>query len=327
MSNLACETGLANTTNPNERDEPVDVEELAHFSHLTTSPHEGRHERRQVGRRAQVENRILNEDAIFELSGACRGFYSEFLDERVAKAPTCTKGFCLPIAAVQRQHERPMEPFPQRMLHSQRLEFGQHPLVIPEGKFGLHQEFGGLGPLLIEFDCPQRKQRGVIREMIERPTAPEQRAIAQQSCNSYRVCGEQRTSLFEGAAELQRVDGVTIQSDPVALSVRNDSITEGLAEIRHVRPNDVRSSAGGRLAPYLVDQTIDADRIRCGGQEHGKDALLPGSAEVDLGIAVNGPQRAKYLEPHMTIAFRCILPNRTRCSIASLGSFLDRRRG
>jgi hypothetical protein len=139
--------------------------------------------------------------------------------------------------------------------------------------------------------------------MIERPTAPEQRAIAEQSYNSYRVCGEQRTSLFEGAAELQRVDGVTIQSYPVVLSVRNDSITKGLAEIRHVRPNDVQSSAGGRLAPYLVDQTIDADRVRCGGQKHGEDALLPGSAEIDLGITVKGPQRAKNLEPHLTIAF------------------------
>jgi hypothetical protein len=76
------------------------------------------------------------------------------------------------------------------------------------------------------------------------------------------------------------------------------------------------------ISPHGVDELVCGQLPGVGGEEGCEHALLPWSAELDVGITVNDPQWAEYREVHGT----------TACSDSSYiaihmpsGSFLDRR--
>jgi hypothetical protein len=59
-----------------------------------------------------------------------------------------------------------------------------------------------------------------------------------------------------------------------------------------------------------MDQAVDAQRRRRSGEHRSEDALLPGTAEIDLGVTIVDPERAEDVDAHMTIAFADIISRR-----------------
>jgi hypothetical protein len=89
---------------------------------------------RQLG---DVERRIVLQDRPLQASQLVAGLEPQLLRQDLARAAVCVERLGLSPAAVQREHELPVEPLAQRVPADERSKLGHQNVVMPGGEIGV----------------------------------------------------------------------------------------------------------------------------------------------------------------------------------------------
>ena len=166
------QAGLADTSDADEGDETMVVDQIYDFGGFPVPADERRDERRQIARWPQVEFRVLQEDAIFECARLGGRFQTDFFDEHIPEIPSDAQRLDLSAGSVQREHQVPVELLPVGVQSDERFEFRDELFVSSEGEFGGDEQLDRLGVQLFEFGGSERDEWGFVGEVAERPAPP-----------------------------------------------------------------------------------------------------------------------------------------------------------
>jgi hypothetical protein len=93
---------------------------------------------------------VGGQDPLVQLAELDAGLGTQLPDQGLPGMTVGSQRLALAAAPVQRQHELGVEPFPQRKLDRQRLEFRQQLAIPAEVQPGLDPPFGGLQAQLLQ---------------------------------------------------------------------------------------------------------------------------------------------------------------------------------
>ena len=119
------------------------------------------------------------------------GVDAEFAGEQVAGAPVGGERFGLPAAAIQRQHELAVQPFPQRMAGGQPLQLAGERVVPAKRQVSIDPRLQRGEPELLQPGCLRPGER-VAGQVGQHPAAPQPQRLAQRPGGFGIAAGVQR---------------------------------------------------------------------------------------------------------------------------------------
>jgi hypothetical protein len=209
------------------------------------------------------------------------------------------------------------------MLCDERLELGDQLGMPTESQVRLDPLFQGTDVQLVESSDRALGER-LVGELGERSPAPQGERLAQQRARTLSVAlGECFSAFPDKPLETVSVESVGRQGELVPLPVRPDQPalgTERLAKKRDGVPDDLRRRRRGRLAPQLVDQSIDRYGLVRVQKEQREEGALPPTTQYDNSIVAHDFERAEDTELHFRLSYRRPY---TRAGWTPSGAFLD----
>ena len=258
------------------------------------------------GDRGRVQGRVLLQQRL--LGGAEAGARGDpqLLDEDVARPADRRQRVPLTTAAVERDGEHRPEVLTQRLLEHHPLELRDGLAVPTEGELGLEQCADGVAPDALEAAALGLGEGGV-RPVGVRLAPPEVEGLGERRPRSGGVSrGEHRATTGAQVAELQDVELGPCGAQDVPVLAQGDEPSGRAAGPprlqRAAEPDDVRlqrlaGSRGCVAVPQLVDEAVDGDGGRVGGDEHGEQPSF-------LGPRDRREARPRRREPPATLGRR-----------------------
>ena len=269
---LDREPALAHPRRAGERHEAVLVQKAGDLGELVLAAHERRRRRGQIAAapaddRSGGDRGVVREDRLLQPPELGPRLEPELVGENAPRLLERLQCIRLPAAAVERQHQLPPQPLPERVVRERRTERrGQLPLLA-ERETDLE--------LLLERVDAQRLEPPRLggeprrrRQALERGPTPEVERRCRRVRGGTDVAVAQRgTRLREQLLERDRVDACVLQGIPVG------EADDRLVPERRPKPCDVVMErvprrAGELLAPEAVDQRIDVDEVAVPEREH-----------------------------------------------------------
>ena len=120
----------------------------------------------------RLERRVVLEDPPLQLLQLRARLDSQLVDEPSSGRAIGLEGLRLAAAAVEGDQPQPLQALPHRVLARQRLELGDHLLVLPEGEVRLDPVLQSREPQLVEPPDLVLRER-LVGEICKRRPAPE----------------------------------------------------------------------------------------------------------------------------------------------------------
>lgn len=285
VGDLEGEPALAHAARPDERDQPVEVEALAHLAHQLLAADErgqgrGQGTRRRGRRRGEVG--VVTQDRALQLLQLRGRLDAELVGEQAADPLVGRQGVGPALGAVQREHQLGPAPFPQRLLGHQRLELGHDLLVVPEGEPSVDAQFARGRPQFLEphgLASPEL----AVGEVAERRAPPEPlRLLGQEQGTAGVVAGRCLPCRAGQAGQPNRVDVVRVEAQPVAGPDRGDrALGQRLAEPGDVAVQRLRRRGWRVLTPQRVDKCRAGHDLTTAQREHLEHGSLLGGLDLD----------------------------------------------
>jgi len=231
----------------------------------------------------------------------------------------------LAAGPVQREHQLPAQPLPQRMLGYQLPQLGAYGGVLAEGQRGFDPVLGRQQPQLgqpLDLEPGERLEL----QVGQRPAAPQRLRLTQQHRRPARVALLQRVPsrghpLLEHlqvqlpGLDPQQIPGRTGQHPRLAVAVGED-----LAQPGDLHPQHPLRRAPLLIAEQLVDQLVTRDHLVGVAQQHAQQGPLPRPANAQQRSAAPDLQRPQdpELQPsaHLHSPGLSVLPAR-ECWLAA----------
>ncbi len=252
-------------------DQPVDgllaAGEVAHRTRK--APHPGRR-RRFVAGRPTLENLLVNG---LQLAA---GVEAELVAQHLAGPPVLGQRVRLPPGPVERHHQLPAQPLPQREPLHQPGQLAEQVPLVAGGQFQIHPVLGGHHPALVEHRG--RPPDLLTVDLRERRAPPQVERLPQQR----RIAP--LPGLRDQPGEHRGVQFVRSADEPVAGRL-------GLDRARRqqpAQPGDAGlqlAARGGRriVAPDRVDQLAGAQHPIGVQQQHGQHHPVPAGGDRVAG--------------------------------------------
>ena len=242
----------------------------------------------------RVEGRVLPQDRALEPLQSGPRFQAELADQDLAGRPVGAERFGLPPAAVQGEHQLPVQALAQRVHRDQRLELADDVGVTAQRQVGLDPVFGRAEPELLQPPGLHLRER-LAAEVAEGGAAPELKRRAQaRGSRSRLVRRELAAALPDQPLEPVRVELAVVDLQAVRTRPgQQHGRAESLAE-----PGDVHLKAALRarrrlIAPQVVDEGSARDRLVRVQQQDGQQPAQPGAADLDhapVGADLDRPE-------------------------------------
>ena len=258
-------------------------------------PGGGRIAGRAGGRPGRVEGRILAQDRALEPLQGGPGFQAELADHHLAGRPVGAERFGLPSAAVQREHQLPVQALAQRVHRDQCLELADDVGVAAEGQVGLDPVFDRAEPELLQPPGLHLRER-LAAEVAEGGAAPEPKRRAQaRGRRSRLVRRELAPALPDQPLEPARVQLAVVDhagsTHPAGSAAR---ASRGALRSRETYTSRLPCApAGGSIAPQVMDEDAARDRLVRVQQQDGQQPAQPGAADLDhapVGADLDRPE-------------------------------------
>jgi hypothetical protein len=245
------------------------------------------------------ERGVLHEDGLLQLAQLGRRLEPQLVGERPACPAVRGEGVRLAAGAVERAHQLPVQPLPQRVRRDGLLEVGDH-LAVPAGR---QQQ---LGPLL-DRGQPELAQPGHLRhrprlrrELRQRRSAPQREGLVVrlQRGPGFGTC--QPAPPRRQAREPVGVDGVRVDVEEVPGTPGDHDVVQagGLERAPQLgHPQLQRIGGVGRwpVAPGAVDERVRRDDVTGVQGEKRQDGLLAAArqgAGAPAGQHLQGTEHA-----------------------------------
>ena len=256
----------------------------------------GRHE---AGvRRCGELDRFALEDLALERPQLRPRVEAELVGQDGPRTAVGRHGVRLPAALVQRGHQQPVQPFPQRMpVH----ELGQltGDLAIPaesklHGVEVLHRHQPALGQPVDLAD-----QVGDLHALVRR-ASPQVQRLADQLRTPPRVHRGDPARFVEECVEPVGVEFAGPSAEAVAVRAEGKpfGIVEHRAQPVHVDLEPLHTAVACLPTPERVDEDVHGYRFVRARQQHRQQAPAQRPGDRDHLTATTHPQRAKHFEPH-----------------------------
>ena len=180
------------------------------------------------------------------------------------------------------------------MLGHQPLQLTHQPRLLADRKIGIDAILQRLEALLLQpRDRPLRE--AVIRELRQRRTAPQRQRCAQPLTRSARITGPQRAAtLSDQRLKALDVDLAAIGRKRIPACARHHhTITQRLAQIRHVHLHGLGRGPARPLAPQRIDQAIGRDHLTAVQHQHRQQRPQLRPPNHQRPIAVDHLKRPK----------------------------------
>ena len=233
------------------------------------------------------------------------GLDAELLDEDAAGVGERGQRLRLPPAPVQRQHQLPAEPLPERMRPDQLRQLADRLGRPAELEQDLNVLLGGGQPLLAEpgpDDLRPRAGNAVERDALPQPQRRLQRrrrrgqvARPPGLARGGHASGEQ-PGVELARRQPQQVPAAAGQQHLAGRPVRPPRL-ERRPQPGDVHVQRVHRSGGQLVAPDPVDQLIARDRLVRPRRQQPEDRPPLRRAELELRFAAPGPHRPEHGHP------------------------------
>jgi hypothetical protein len=239
--------------------------------------------RRQLGPHPlHPERGVLAQDRVVQGAQLGRRLDADLVDQRPAGLAIGLQRLGLAAGPVEREHPLRVQALAQRVLHQQRVDLGDDPVVAPGGELGVDGELGGGQPQLLEAPDLGARER-LVRHVDQRLAAEQRERLARRAVGSRR--------LRDQALEPAGVDGLAIDPQLVRAAVRDDLRAavggQRLAQPQHVVLDHLGRAGRRLLAPQTLDQPLSRDRPVRLEPEHRQHRALLRAAEGDR-VVVHG---------------------------------------
>ena len=190
---LERESCLPRTARAGEGDETRAAADTRHdFGDVCLAAYEGARRSREVmPPRRRRRGDFLPQHRFFQPTQLLPGLQAQLGGQHVPGPPVGCQRIGLPFAPVQRQHQQPPQPLPQRMLCDQALQLPGHLRVQPELDVGLDPALHRRQPQLLQ---PGRlpRQRLHLTHIGQRRAVPQPQRLPETSRRRRRVIPAQR---------------------------------------------------------------------------------------------------------------------------------------
>ena len=294
---LDSESALADAGRAGERHEAVLVQNARDLRELFLAADERGRRRGEIAAapadgRDGGDRRVVREDRLLQppelrprLEPKLVGKHAPGLLERLERIGLAT-------AAVERQHQLPPEPLPERVVRERRTERRRQLAMLAEGEPDLEVLLERVDVQHLEPACLGAEPRGAGQPLQRRP-APEGKRRGDRVRRGRNVAGPQRgAGLREQLLEPHGIDDRVLER--VAVGRADDR----LLSQRGPEPGDVvmeRVPRRGRklLAPEAVDERVDVDHAAVPEREHRQQRLTLRAAHVRGRPARDNLERAE----------------------------------
>ncbi len=312
---LQREPGLADAARAGQR-EQADAriaEQRAHVGDLGASADQGRDRRREVASgpdlgRLDQQLGILAEDRCLQAL-ELRSGVEALPGERGPGVEVRLQRLRLPSTPVQREHQLPPKPLPERVLRDEVLQLADDARMTSERQVGVDAVLEDGETRLLETNGRPFGD-GLVREVAQRRAAPQRERVPERGGRRTGVSRrESRLALHCMTFEAPRVDGLGIDDQRVAAGPGLDHtgiVAERPAQHghRHLQPG---RGTGVVRSPQLLDHPVGGHDLPRVQHEERHERTLLAAAHVDGPAVTHDLDRAQdaELERHAerTLAF------------------------
>ena len=248
-------------------------------------------------RRLDMQRAIVAQDRLLQLLEAGSGLETELVPECPSRAPVHRERVPLPAAAIEREHQLDVEPFPTRMGGNEPFELGSENLVPGECKVCLDALLQRHEPQLLESYDLSLGER-LIGHVREHGPAPQRKRLTQRHGRSVRIaCRELAPSARDEPLEPLEIELARLYAQPIAGPVRRDAVlAEELAQPVHENLKRIPRGRRRLLTPQRVDQPVTGDDVAGKQKEARQQPRLPPRAHRDNTAVVDDLQRPQDQE-------------------------------
>ena len=249
----------------------------------------------RLGRRREVERRVLAEDRALQLLQLAARLDPELLDEHAARVLVRGERLCLPPGAVEREHELAAQPLAKRRRRDERLELADEVGVPPGGEVGLDPVLERRGPELDE--ARRLEPRELAVDVGQGRPVPQRERLPQARGRLLRLPAERPPPLVAEALEPREVELPVLDPERVPRATGGEDLPvraarslrlEEPAQRRHVPLQRLDRGRRRPLAPELVDQPVARDGLVRPQEEHREErTLLPGPERYEAAAVAN----------------------------------------
>ncbi|GAA3107385.1 hypothetical protein GCM10020001_026690 [Nonomuraea salmonea] len=230
----------------------------------------------------------LGQQALVQRLQVLARFHAELADEPVAELPVDAQRLGQASVAVQRQHEQPVRPLPQRLLGHQPGQPGHDRLMAPQLQLGLRAALDRLDAQLVE-PVPLRLRDGPAQIRV-RVAAPQ---LERPVVRGDGLLGLRAARLPDQGAERVGVHLDGALGDQVTGTPGDDRRAERPAQLRDQRPHPGAADGGGsapqsRSASRSTETTHPASSSRAASKARCRPVRRTASPST---TASRGPRR------------------------------------
>ncbi len=222
----------------------------------------------------------MSEDRSLQLLEIPTRLETELPDQDAPSVLVAGERLCLPTGAIESEHQLRAEALSERLARDQRFELPDELGVPAERHFGLDPFLERRQAQLLEpGPLAPGERRG--RELRERRPAPEPERLPQAVRRRLRPPFRQRRApLGHETLEAVEVEVVGPELEYVAgRPCAQQSLRQHSAKLRHIPLNHLRRRRRNLLAPELVDQRLERERVVRVQEEQGEQRALSSSCE------------------------------------------------
>ena len=211
-----------------------------------------------TGALAQVERRILLEDAAMQLAKLCARLQPELVVHPPPKLGVVVERVGLATGAIERQHREALHALPQGLVSGHRERIGKHLVVPAELQRRVEPRLQRDEPKLLE---PLRlgAREIVVHHVGVGGAAPERERAFEVRARERGVPLRQRLdSVVVKTLEPVGVEGPVVEAEHVPARSRRERVSarQRLAELGDVDLQQLSGRRGWRLAPDRVDERV-----------------------------------------------------------------------
>jgi hypothetical protein len=255
--------------------------------------------------RRGLERTVLPQHGLFEPTEAFAGLHPQFLDQNVPRLLERFECLGLPSAAIQGEHQLTAGTLAERVLADERLELGNHLIVLTQREPRFDDFLTRVDPKLLEPSDSGLRER-LVGEFGQRLASPERFRLPEHGqCLSGVTVRQRRPGALIQTFETIGVELIDLQLEDVAGGPRDQAIARPLKRSPKPRDEDLQRVVGGRrgrLSPDLVYESINRNDLVGVKPEHSEDRALTTTAKLGqhaIGADLDGPKDPELeLRPH-----------------------------
>ena len=248
----------------------------------------------------RIQRRVLTKHRGLQLSQLWSRVDAELVGQDSPGPLVRLQRVTLPAGPVQGQDQLAPQPLTQRMLTHQVLELAGQLAMATEHQLGVDPVLGRGQPRFLQPGDHARREPGV-RELSQRPPAPQAERLAQQpSCPSRVLAPQRRASAGGELAEPGGVQGRGRDLEGIAPGPGQDAVTsEHLAQAGNVHLQAVAVTQS-LTRPHLVQQLVGWHRTAFRQGQRDQQRLRKMAADVhQLAIVADQLERPENPDLHL----------------------------